>query len=90
MVFIINYGIPLYSKSLPSESALRNAERCKGGELWAPEKTKKSFFLDFEGPITCPPYIFHYFGGYFYKANFSNTIESRNVNNEKNIFWGVN
>ena len=33
-----------FSISLPYKSALRNAEKFKGGKLWAPEKTKKSVF----------------------------------------------
>ena len=55
--FFLN-GILLHSKSLLYESALRIAEKFKGGKLWAPQKLKKSNFLTFFGAHNFPPLNF--------------------------------
>ena len=41
------FGILFYSKSLPHRSALRNAEKFKGGELQVPKNLKKIDFFFF-------------------------------------------
>ena len=55
------YGILFHSKSLPYKSALRNAEKFKGGKLQAPKNLKKPDFFVFWGADNFPPLNFSTF-----------------------------